>query len=685
MNSEQVNIEERLVKFLSDFKDEKGRIKYRDRILELIAKEQKYLSIDFGDILRFDEELAIAITERPYEALKAARKAVYEILSMERPTEMINIEDIYVGFSGEAGYLIRLREINSRYLNRLISINGLFIRCSQVYSFIEKAVYRCNTCGNEIKIEGNPFSLSIDAPSACYACGGKKRRFSLVSEKTSYTDIQFARIQERPDELPPGQIPRFIDIIIKRPLVEAARPGDIVRVTGILSVKGDQVGRRRYHEFVIYVVSIEALTKEAAEIKITRDEEEELVNLSGDKNFYNNIIKSIAPSIYGLEIEKEALLLSLIGGKEKILPDGVKFRGNIHILLLGDPGTAKSELLKYASALAPKGLYTSGRGTTAAGLTAAVIKETGGGLALEAGAVVLADMGTCAIDEIDKMRPEDRVALHEAMEQQTVSIAKGGIVATLNARTTIIAAANPKEGRYNRNRPPKDNIDLPVTLLSRFDLIYIIKDEPEVDRDTKLVDHVLKTRQVQAAYQEAFPIEFLRKYIAYAKRLDVTMTEDAMNKIKEYYLKMRMRSSEEDPVSISPRQLESLIRLSEAIARAKLKRRVEAEEAERATFLLQRFLSDVGIDIETGKIDIDMIYSGIPMKRRSKTAVVIDAIERLIRRYPDGEYAYRREVIDYIINNTNLSASEAENIIDKLVSEGVLFEPGEGRIAKVSR
>jgi replicative DNA helicase Mcm len=283
------------------------------------------------------------------------------------------------------------------------------------------------------------------------------------------------------------------------------------------------------------------------------------------------------------------------------------------------------------------------------------------------------------------VEPHHNFISHGLILHNTVSIAKGGIVATLNARTTIIAAANPKEGRYNRNRPPKDNIDLPVTLLSRFDLIFIIKDEPEVERDTKLVDHVLKTRQVRASYPEALPMDFIRKYIAYAKRIDVTMTEEAMKKIKDYYLKMRMRSSEEDPVSISPRQLESLIRLSEAIARAKLKTRVEAEDAERATFLLQRFLSDVGIDIETGKIDIDMIYSGIPMKKRSKAAVVIDAIERMIRRYPDGEYAYRREVIDYIINHTNLSASDAESIIDKLVSEGVLFEPGEGRIAKVSR
>lgn len=504
-------------------------------------------------------------------------------------------------------------------------------------------------------------------------------------ENSIYTDVQFARLQERPDELPPGQIPRFIDLIIKRPLIEAARPGDIVRVVGILYIKGEKMGKKRFYEFVIHVIGIETLTKEATEIKITREEERKLKELAKQKDFYFKVIRSFAPSIYGLEIEKEALLLSLIGGKEKILPDGVKFRGNIHVLLLGDPGTAKSELLKYVAVLAPKGLYTSGRGTTAAGLTAAVIKEAGGGLSLEAGAVVLADLGVCAIDEIDKMRPEDRVALHEAMEQQTVSIAKGGIVATLNARTTIIAAANPKEGRYNIHRPPKDNIDLPITLLSRFDLIYVIRDVPEQERDSKLVDHVLKTRSPEAVYSDIFSMDLLRKYIAYAKRLDVRMTEAAMRKIKDYYLKMRMRSSEEDPISISPRQLESLIRLSEAIARAKLKRVVEEEDADRATYLLDHFLRCVGITMEAEKPDIDLLYSGVPMKRRSKTGIVIDAVEKVTKRYSDGEYAYIRDVINYIINHSTLTAEEAEVIIDKLITEGVLYKPGPDRIAKVSQ
>lgn len=684
MDSEQISLKDKIYRFLTEW-EEDGRKKYKDMILELVAMEEKYLPIDFNNILLYNDELAYEISERPLLALRDAKEAVLELIKLERPTAIINPDDIHIGIIGEAGYSVRLREINSRYLGKLITVTGLLVRTSQVYSFIERAVYICNKCGYEVVITPDPFTLSMEIPRSCPSCRERGAKLSLMMDNSFYTDIQFARLQERPDELPPGQIPRFTDLLIKRPLIEKARPGDIVRVVGILHIRGEGGGKRRYHEFIIHVVGIEPLTKEATEIKISKEEERRLKSLAKQRDFYEKIMRSFAPSIYGLDMEKEALLLSLIGGREKILPDGVKFRGNIHLLLLGDPGTAKSELLKYVAALAPKGLYTSGRGTTAAGLTAAVIKEAGGGLSLEAGAVVLADLGVCAIDEIDKMRPEDRVALHEAMEQQTVSIAKGGIVATLNARTTIIAAANPREGRYNPHRPPKDNIDLPITLLSRFDLIYVIRDVPEMERDSRLVEHVLKTRIPETTYGEPFSIDFLRKYIAYAKKLDVKMTDEAMETIKDYYLKMRMRSSEEDPISISPRQLESLIRLSEAIARAKLKTLVEKEDALRATHLLDHFLRCVGIDIETGRPDIDLIYSGVPMRKRSKTGIVIDAVEKMTRKYPDGEYAYTNEVIDYIINHSTLTSEEAEAIIERLVTEGVLYRPGTDRIAKVSR
>lgn len=685
MESITESLKEKFVDFLTNFRDEKRRIRYRNDILELIPKEDKYLAIHFDDILTYDKELAEIITNSPKEAISAARQAIYEILSIERPGEYFNLDDIYVGFVGEAGYSLKLREINSRYLGKLVSVSGLLVRTSQVYSFIEKAIFKCTKCENNIEITPDPFKLTIDSPSTCPYCGEKKRKLQFDPEHSLYSDMQFARIQERPDELPPGQIPRFIDVMIKRPLIEVARPGDIVRINGILYLRSEKAVKRRYYEFIIHTIGIETLTKEASEIKITKEEEEEYRKLASQDGFYEKLIRSFAPSIYGLEVEKEALLLSLIGGCEKIMPDGVKFRGNIHVLLLGDPGTAKSELLKYVASLAPKGLYTSGRGTTAAGLTAAVIKESGGGLSLEAGAVVLADMGICAIDEIDKMRPEDRVALHEAMEQQTVSIAKGGIVATLNARTTIIAAANPKEGRYNIHRPPKDNIDLPITLLSRFDLIYIIKDIPESQRDEQLVNHILRTRRQRSKVGDIFDIDFMRKYIALAKRQNVEMTDEAVEKIKNYYLRMRMRSSEEDPISISPRQLESLIRLSEAVARAKLKSKVEAEDAERAIYLLDQFLRSVGFDVEAGRPDIDILYSGIPQRKRSKVGIVLEAIERHIKRYPDGEYAYTKEIIDYLLQHSTLTLSEIETLIDKLVEEGVLYKPGPDRISKVGR
>src|SRR2546425_3577646 len=270
-------------------------------------------------------------------------------------------------------------------------------------------------------------------------------------------------------------------------------------------------------------------------------------------------------------------------------------RGDENVLLIGDPGTAKSQLLQYVARIAPRGLYTSGRGTTAAGLTAAVLREKTGGMILEAGALVLADKGVACIDELDKMRPDDRVAIHEALEQQTVSVAKGGIVATLNARAAVLAAANPSLGRYEPHRNVSENINLPVTILSRFDLIFIIKDQPEPDYDSRMSEHILALHRSKVSPETApFAPEFLRKYISYAKRITPVLTPEAVIELRDFYLKMRSKGGEEAAVAITPRQIEALIRISEARARAFLRDTLTGEDAKRAIRIMTVSLSDGG-------------------------------------------------------------------------------------------
>jgi len=634
--------------------------------------------------MTFDLNLAKIVSDKPKEAIKAAKNAAKAILRLEQPKLCEEIGDIYVHFTYPAGYNVKLREISTEHLNKLISFKGLLTRVSQVYPIISTAVFRCNRCGATYRVHQT--GLQLKQPTECGSekCKGKKSKFTLIPTECEYKNIQFGRIQENPEELPPGRLPHFIDIEIQDDLIEKARPGDTVAITGILKVKGGRGKGKNstVFQFVLETNYIEPLTKEPSSIVITEEEEEEFKRISKEGNVFERLVDSFAPSIYGLRSIKESLLLSLFGGVEKVLPDGVKVRGDIHVLIIGDPGTAKSELLKYVVKIAPKGVYTSGRGSTAAGLTAAVIREKEGGLALEAGAVVIADRGICAIDEIDKMRPEDRVAIHEAMEQQTVSIAKGGIIATLNARTTIIAAANPAEGRYNPNRLIKDNINLPITLLSRFDLIHVIIDEPNAERDKSLVEHVLDYRSRRKIPAEILPPEFIRKYIAYAKRLKPELTEEAKNKIKEFYLKMRERASADLPISISARQLDAIIRLSEARARAELMDKVEPRHVDDAIRLVLEFLRQVGMDTSTGAIDVDIIMSGIPQKRRTKRGIILTELEVLERRNKGP--VPRERLIEQVMKHSKMTREEIERLIDELIrKDGSIYEPRPGFLSRV--
>ncbi|HEW93398.1 MAG TPA: minichromosome maintenance protein MCM [Thermoprotei archaeon] len=679
MTSDEISLEDyekRFFQFITNFKS--GNIyKYRERVKSLPDQHEKILYIDFDDLVFYDGDLALALSENPKNLIKALKYAVYETLKIERPLEAEEFtpDDIYIALRGEnIGHAIKLREISSKYIGKLISIQGLLVKLSQLYTKPVKAVFKCSYCGYVTEVSRSNPGESIKKPTWCER-ENKRREFVLVKEETKFIDIQFARIQERPDELPPGQIPRFIDIYIESPMTEKAYPGEYVRIVGILDIKLSPSKERGY-EFILITNNIESLGKEDIKVTLTRKDEELLKKYSKDPGFYTKVLRSFAPSIYGYEEVKEALLLAIIGADDRILPDGTRIRGKIHVLLVGDPGVAKSQLLKYAAMIAPKGLYTSGRGSTAAGLTAAVLRDPGGGMSLEAGAVVLADMGVCAIDEIDKMRSEDRVALHEAMEQLTVSISKGGIIATLNARTTILAAANPKHGRYNPDLWFNDNVNLPSTLISRFDIIHVMRDVPDIERDEKLIRHMVDARIKEAVYEDIFDVAFLRKYIIYARKLKVTFEEEAINRLMEFYKQMRAKySSERENIPITPRQFEAFLRIAEASAKAHLRRIVTLEDAEVAIRQITKFLYEVARDIETGEIDVTIISTGVPGRKASRVETVKRIIEK-IQREKKGEAVPKDEIIERVIRDTNLKDPDViEEIIDRLEREGVIYQP----------
>jgi len=1157
--SEELNVEEEFSRF---FKQEK----YRSLIANAAAQRKKSIMVDHSDLISFNEELSHLIVEEPLKYLPILDRAAYKQLQVEDPEYASKIKE----FKARIFNLpekIPIREVRSSHLRKLIAIDGIIVRASAIKPMLKTAAFRCRNCGTKYYVEQNSSKLRVPEKCTSIQCRGRRSRFELIEEESEYIDYQLIGVQEKPEDLPPGQLPRIIDVGLRGDIVDRARPGDRVIVTGILFAVQERATEipKKTSKMYLEAVSIETASKEPESLQITPEEERLFKEMARDPNIHQRLIESIAPSIYGLDHIKKAIMLLLFGGRPKQFPDGVKVRGDIHILLVGDPGTGKSQLLKYAAMIAPRGLYTSGRGSTAAGLcvsgdtlvytdngivsikeivernmrnglleiddgvyvsrepkpirilapskdlseveihtaiqyyklkakevvqietilgksitltsetpilcsndgktlewkkasqvkigdhiafiakipevegnwrkcllefigddvfveisrekleellaklstklgslrnaakllnvdenyiyylwrrgiaspklrvlrkileeaessfediypwiksisyksyrgrervklppypnevfmeflgdiysdgclikdprkkesytihystgsledarnyvervkelfgldprierdkrercyvirfsnkviarlligfgvpvgdkgkdleihpiihvmprkligaflkqlftndggivrgkcvffstsskrlaeqvdlllrrfgiissirerrsrtsiigdkvvksdriyeisiydlrslkiflkeigfsnskklaelkeliklrkgthnnfkrlnddiilvkvknivwkrvdevydltindshafiangfivhnTAAVVRDKGGGMVLEAGALVLADMGVACIDEIDKMRPEDRVAIHEAMAQQTISIAKGGIVATLNARTSILAAANPALGRYDPYGSFTDNVNLPITILSRFDLIFVLRDEPEKERDRRIAEHIigLQSRSTATA-APPIPPDILRKYIAYARRIKPELTPAAAKLVKDFYLQMRSIYQQTSTVAITARQLESLIRLAEARARAALRDYVTEEDVLDVIDLMKRSLSEVGVDVETGKPDIDVILTGKPKSMRDKFAIVI----KTIKEFQDEKGYAEDEEVRQALRERGLTDDEINKLLTRLLSDGKVFAPKPGR------
>ena len=657
--------------------------KYRERLSQMALEGSTSLLVDFEDIHALDEELARGFIRNPTVYLGYANHAAYEQLKMEAPDYAAEVEGVTVRIRS-LPVATGLRELGSSHIGKLVMVEGIVVRATPVEPMVLRAAYKCLKCGEITYVE--PTGTSLTPPTTCTNPTCKRRGpFELVEEATTFVDFQQIRIQERPEDLPPGQLPRTVDVrIVGKDLVDVARPGDRVAVVGIVRVTAPTLARgRRHRVFRIYIDAnyIDVQTKEAEAVVITPEEEKQIRELAKDPWIHRKIVQSIAPSIYGHEDVKEAIMYLLFGGVPKNLPDGY-IRGNINILLIGDPGVGKSRLLQYVAEIAPRGLYTTGRGTTAAGLTAAVIREERGGMTLEAGALVLADKGVCAIDEIEKMRPEDRVAIHEAMAQNTISIAKGGIVATLNARTAILAAANPALGRYDPYRTVGENISLPITILSRFDLIFVLRDVPDKDMDARMSDHILSIhKKAQTPVEPPIPPDLLRKYISYAKGINPVLTDEAIERLKSFYLEMRGRSGEggDSPIAITARQLEALIRIAEARARAALREEVLAEDAEAAIAIMKKSLEQVGVDVSTKRLDIDVIMTGKPKSLRDKLQLVLDAIVSLEK---ERGMAKLEDVLERVREDYGIQEAEAQRFLRTLMRDGVIYEPKPGYLKK---
>ena len=645
---------------------------YKDDVFEILEKypDERSLTVNYQSLEIFDPDLADLLIDKPEEVIEAAQIAIKNI------DPLVKDADINIRFENLPN-IIQLKDLLSKYIGTFVAADGIVRKTDEIRPRIETGVFDCRGCMRLHEVEQTSGNHIIE-PSLCSECGG--RSFRLLQEESKYIDTQSARMQEPLENLSGGTEPKQMLMILEDDLVDELNPGDKVRITGTLKTfREERSGKFKNY---IYVNHIEPFEQEFEELRLSEEDEEKIIELSQDPHIHDKIIRSTAPSIRGYPNVKEAIALQLFGGASKQLEDETKLRGDIHILIVGDPGIGKSQILKYVSRLAPRSIYTSGKGTSGAGLTAAAVRDELGGWSLEAGALVLGDQGNVCVDELDKMRSEDRSALHEALEQQTVSIAKAGIMATLNSRCSVLAAANPKFGRFDRYKVLAEQIDLPAPIISRFDLIFVIEDKPSKEGDAKLADHILKIHQENTVEYEIEP-ELLRKYIAYArKNVNPHLTDDAIQVLKEFYVSTRNSNPEEQgPVPITARQLEAIIRLSEASAKIKLKETVEKEDAERAVRLQMACLKEIGVDPETGEIDADIVSGGTPKSDRDKIQTVTEEIKLLEEEFAGN--APLNVLLSNMSEKYGVSEDKTEQIVRNLVQKGVIYQPTTGYFRRV--
>ncbi len=680
---------------------------YWDEIIELSNSypEKRSLLVKFSEMDIYDSTIADMLLDDPDVILESATRTLRE---MDIPTgvtlDEANLRVIKLQRK------VKIRDIRSNDIGKLVGVEGLVTKATEVRPKIVEAAFECPFCHHIFSMAqaGSQFKEPYECPQEDGGCGRKVQRFLLRVDKSKFANAQKIRLQESPEDLRGGELPQALDVNLEDDISGEVAPGDRVIVTGILRSyqRVTQFGKKLFFDIYLDGNSLELKEEEFEEIEITEEDERAIMELKEQPDVYEKLVRSISPSIYGYDEIKEAMVLQLFSGVPKELPDKTRVRGDIHVLLVGDPGVAKSQMLTYLVKLAPRGLYTGGKSSSAAGLTAAAVRDEfgEGRWTLEAGALVLADKGIAAVDEIDKMRKEDRDALHEAMEQQTVSIAKAGIMARLNSRCSLLAAANPIGGRFNKYDPISKQINMPPTLLSRFDLIYTMIDIPSEERDTKTAEHIIETHhagellarfehggkideegkerfreQVEAMKPEV-PKELLRKYVAWSKRnVFPVMSEEAKKKFSGFYIGLRRQGyeDEEAPVPITARQLEALIRLGEARARTRLSDTVTAEDAEQVIRVVTFCLKQVFVDPETGKLDVDWVAAGTTKSRRDRARSIREIIKELEKDY--GEEIPIDEVLD-LAEEEGMERDKVEEIIDVMKRDGILFSPGSGVI-----
>jgi len=645
---------------------------------ESLRKEQNVIFLDFMVLTEFSNKLADEIIANPEDTLRIIEQAIEQSgLQDDTRVRLTNLPKIQE---------IKVRNIRSKHLNELVVIEGIIRQASDVRPQVVNAKFECPSCGTIISVL--QIEKKFREPSRC-SCG-RRGGFKLISKEM--VDTQRLVIEESPESLTGGEQPKRINVFVKEDLVEPkmeekTTPGARVKIIGVLKevpVPLATGGLSTRFELAIETNNIIPLEETFEELDIGEEDERQILELAEDPEIFQKLTKSISPSVWGYEEIKQSLVLQLFSGVQKEKADGSKTRGDIHILLIGDPGVAKSVTLGFMANISPKGRYVVGKSASGAGLTATVVRdEYLRGWSLEAGAMVLSNKGLVCIDELEKMDPQDRSAMHEAMEQQTVTISKANVQATLRAQTSVLAAANPKFGRFDPYQSIAQQIDLPPTLINRFDIIFTLRDLPDKSKDEKIATHVLDEHRADSHAGMLIPRELFRKYIAYAKqRVHPRLSLEAVQELKTFYVELRNKpvasESAMKPIPISARQLQALIRMSEASAKLRLSKSVTKEDAKQAIELMKYYLMQVGYDYESKTFDIDRISTGVSTSQRSKIVTVRETITHLEGRL--GSLIPTEELEKEL--EGKMTKDEIEESIKKLQASGDIFKPKRGYVQR---
>lgn len=626
---------------------------YRDQLRNNLLVKNYSLTVDMEHLIGYNEDVYKRLSDEPSDVVPLFESAITQVAKriavLTKTSRDAGVDEELTVFptfqlvlNSRANETL-LRQLDSDHVSKMVRISGIIISASVLSSRATFLSLMCRNCRHTTTLRINSFNSisgnSVSLPHSCLSnlssgtnenglmgstddegrknCGPDP--YIVVHESSQFIDQQFLKLQEIPEMVPVGEMPRNILMTCDRYLTNRVVPGTRVTIVGIYSIyqskrknaqgSGGVAIRNPYIKILGIQTDLETSGVWNSMTRFSEEEEEEFLQMSRRPDLYELFANSIAPSIFGSKDIKKAIVCLLMGGSKKLLPDGMRLRGDINVLLLGDPGTAKSQLLKFVEKVSPISVYTSGKGSSAAGLTASVQRDPmTREFYLEGGAMVLADGGVVCIDEFDKMRDEDRVAIHEAMEQQTISIAKAGITTVLNSRTSVLAAANPIYGRYDDLKSPGENIDFQTTILSRFDMIFIVKDDHNEERDISIANHVMnihtgRTTQTEGELENAgmeISMEKMRRYITYCRlKCAPRLSAQAAEKLSSQFVSIRkqllineLESTERSSIPITIRQLEAIIRITESLAKLELSPVAHERHVDEAIRLFQASTMD---------------------------------------------------------------------------------------------